>query len=116
MISIQNLSLQFGGQVIIDSISMAMKPGDRIGLVGRNGAGKSTILRILTGLQEYDSGNVVIPQGATLGFLQQEIAAMKGRSVYEEAASAFNEALQIEQRIEEINEQLTIETDYTGKI
>lgn len=116
MISIQNLSLQFGGQVIIDSISMAMKPGDRIGLVGRNGAGKSTILRILTGLQEYDSGNVVIPQGATLGFLQQEIAAMKGRSVYEEAASAFNEALQIEQRIEEINEQLTIETDYTSKI
>lgn len=115
MISVQNISLQFGGQIIIDAISFAMKPGDRIGLVGRNGAGKSTLLRILTGMQECDSGNVVIPKGATIGFLQQEIAAMKGRSVYDETASAFNEALQIEQRIEEINQRLAEETDYTTK-
>lgn len=115
VISIQNVSLQFGGQVIVDNISLTMKPGDRIGLVGRNGAGKSTLLRILTGQQECDSGNVIIPQGATLGFLQQEIAPLRGRTVFDEAATAFNEALQIEQRIEEINQQLAVVTDYTGK-
>lgn len=115
MISVQNLSIQFGGQVLMEEISFTMKPGDRIGLVGRNGAGKSTLLRILTGMQTYDGGNVIIPQGATIGFLQQEISPLKGRTVFDETASAFNEALQIEQRIEEINQILATETDYTSK-
>jgi ATP-binding cassette, subfamily F, member 3 len=111
VISIQNISLHFGGQVVFDQVSFSLKPSERTGLVGKNGAGKSTMLRLLAGEQDAQKGQVMVPKGETIGFLRQELAAFSGRSVYDEAASAFDEALAIEARIEEIHKELEQTTD-----
>jgi ATP-binding cassette subfamily F protein 3 len=111
VIAIQNISLHFGGQVVFDQVSFSLKPSERTGLVGKNGAGKSTMLRLLAGEQEAQKGQVIVPKGETIGFLRQELAAFSGRSVYDEAASAFDEALAIEARIEEIHQELEQTTD-----
>ena len=115
MINVQQLSLQFGGQLIFDGISFSLKAGQRTGLVGKNGAGKSTLLKILNGEQEYDGGDVVIPKGDTIGYLRQELNAMKGKTVFEEAASAFDDALSIEQNIVKIEKELSTRKDVESK-
>ena len=111
MISAQQLSLHFGGQVIFEDIHFTIRDGERVGLVGKNGAGKSTLLRILNGDIEPDGGNIVLPKGDTIGFLRQELSSMHGRSVFEETVSAFDEALAIQQRMEKITTQLEQDTD-----
>ncbi len=112
MISVQNLSIHFGGIFLFEDISFTLKENDRVGLVGKNGAGKSTLMRILSGLQAPDSGQVILPKDSLIGFLHQDLAKMKGKTVFEEAKTAFDEALQFDKRLHEIEHDLTVRTDY----
>ncbi len=112
MISIANLSVQFGGTYLFDEISFLVNPRDRIGLVGKNGAGKSTLLKILSGEQPSDGGEVAMPSGSKIGYLPQEMHHADGCTVMEEAKKAFAELAKLEIDTEYINEQLTIRTDY----
>ncbi|MFN0274813.1 MAG: ABC-F family ATP-binding cassette domain-containing protein, partial [Chitinophagales bacterium] len=112
MIAVQNLSIHFGGEFLFEDVSFALKENDRVGLVGKNGAGKSTLLKILSGLQKPDTGNVVLPKDSLIGFLHQDLSKMKGKTVFEETQTAFNEALQLDKRLHEIEHELTVRTDY----
>ena len=112
MISVTNLTVQYGNRILFDNVNFKVDVRDRIGLVGRNGAGKSTLLKIIAGFQSGDEGTVTIPNNATLGFLHQDLQLPKGKTVLEEALTAFAEAKKIEKRIEQINIELGERTDY----
>jgi ATP-binding cassette subfamily F protein 3 len=112
VISVSNLSVQFGGTYLFDEISFLVNPRDRVGLVGKNGAGKSTLLKILAGLQPSDGGEVAKPAGSKTGYLPQEMHHVDGCTVMEEAKKAFAELANLEVETAYINEQLTIRTDY----
>lgn len=107
-----NLSVQFGGHFLFENVNIAIKPNDRIGLIGRNGNGKSTLLRILAGDQTPESGTVSIPKATKIGYLKQEIDNESDRSVWEEAYSALEEQQRLERRMEEITKELSERTDY----
>ncbi|HAQ18532.1 MAG TPA: glycosyl transferase family 2 [Prolixibacteraceae bacterium] len=112
MISVDQLVVSFGGFELFKGISLLVSPKDRIGLVGKNGAGKSTLLKILAGLQLPSGGVVSVPPDVRLGYLPQHIDVIDGRTVFEEAVTSFEEILDLEQRIEEINHQIATRTDY----
>ncbi len=112
MISINNITVSFGGFTLYDGISFLINPRDRIGLAGKNGAGKSTLMKIITGDQRPTSGDIAIPNGCTIGYLKQDMATALGKTVFDETATAFAEIRQLETRIEWIGEQLTVRTDY----
>lgn len=112
MIAVQNLSIHFGGIFLFEDVSFTLKETDRVGLVGKNGAGKSTLMRILSGLQKPDTGQVILPKDSLIGFLHQDLAKMKGKTVMEEARTAFDEALSLDRRLHEIEHDLTVRTDY----
>ena len=112
MLTANNLFLQYGDRILFDEINVTIGERDKVGLVGRNGAGKSTFLKVLSGDLRPDAGNIIMPSGATLGFLYQEMNLPKGRTVMEETLRAFETTLAIEKRIEEINEALGTRTDY----
>ena len=112
MLNIHNLSISFAGEYLFEEITFKISPGDRIGLVGKNGAGKSTMLKILSGDQEADTGQIALDKNARIGFLRQDIDFVEGRTVLEEAYEAFEEIKTLERKIEEINQQLTERTDY----
>lgn len=112
MISVQNLSIHFGGIFLFEDVSFALKENDRVGLVGKNGAGKSTLMKIMSGMQKPDNGQVVLPKDSLIGFLHQDLSKMKGKTVFEETQTAFNEALQLDKRMHEIEHELTVRTDY----
>ena len=115
MISITNLTVQYGNRILFDNVNFKVDVRDRIGLVGRNGAGKSTLLKIIAGFQTGDEGTVTIPNNSTLGFLHQDLQLPKGKIVIEEAMTAFEEAKKIEQQIEKINIELGERTDYESE-
>lgn len=112
MISVTNLTVQYGNRILFDNVNFKVDVRDRIGLVGRNGAGKSTLLKIIAGFQTGDEGTVTIPNNATLGFLHQDLQLPKGKTVIDEALTAFAEAKKLEKRIEQINIELGERTDY----
>ena len=112
MISVQNLSVQFGGEPLFDHISFIINEKDRIGLVGRNGAGKSTLLRIIDNRQKPDEGSVVIPEGCTIGYLEQEMILKSDRTVYGEAKSAFREVESLLGKIDKMEQELKEGTDF----
>lgn len=112
MIAVQNLSIHFGGIFLFEDVSFTLKETDRVGLVGKNGAGKSTLMRILSGHQKPDTGQVILPKDSLIGFLHQDLAKMKGKTVMEEARTAFDEALSYDRRLHEIEHDLTVRTDY----
>jgi ATP-binding cassette, subfamily F, member 3 len=112
MINIQNLYLQYGDRIIFDRFNFSIGDRDRVGLVGRNGAGKSTMLKAIAGEVNVDSGNVVRPSNSTIGYLHQEMMLPKGKTVLEETMSVFDELKTIDNRIEAINEELMHRTDY----
>lgn len=112
MIAVQNLSISFGGVFLFEDVSFTLKDNDRVGLVGKNGAGKSTLMKILSGMQKPDSGQVILPKDSLIGFLHQDLAKMKGKTVMEEARTAFDEALAFDKRLHEIEHDLTVRTDY----
>ncbi len=112
MISIDNVSIRFGGFTLFRDITFQVNPGDRIGLVGRNGAGKTTILRLIAGLQEPDEGKVVTASGTSIGYLPQQMKHAPGKSLYEEALKAFGEVLRLEEEIKRITAELEERSDY----
>ncbi len=112
MISVTNLTVQYGNRVLFDNVNFKVDVRDRIGLVGRNGAGKSTLLKVIAGVFRGDEGSITFPNNSTLGFLHQDLILPKGKTVIEEALTAFEEAKRLEKRIEEINVELEVRTDY----
>jgi len=115
VISVNNLTISFGGEPLFEEISFLINPKDRVGLAGKNGAGKSTLLKILAGLQSYDSGEVVKPGNCTIGYLPQDMSHNLGKTVFDEAASSFVEVKAIEKKIADINHQLETRTDYESE-
>lgn len=112
MISVDSLAVEFGGQTLFKDISFVINENDRIALMGKNGAGKSTLLKILAGAREPSRGKISAPEGTTIAYLPQHLLTEDSRTVFEEASLAFREILEMESRINEINEQLATRTDY----
>ena len=112
MISVNNLSLYFGGQDVFKDISFMVNKGDKIGLVGKNGAGKSTLLNVLSKDLKPNKGNVSIPNGLIVGYLTQDLDFEDGRTVIEEAQVAFDYLNEIKERLEVVNTQINERTDY----
>ena len=112
MLNIHNLSVSFGGTYLFEEVTFRLGSGDRVGLVGKNGAGKSTMLKMLAGDFKPDSGTIATEKEVKIGFLRQDIDFVKGRTVLEEAYMAFEEIKRAEFRIDEINHQLVTRTDY----
>ncbi len=115
MLNIHNLSVSFGGTYLFEEVTFRLGSGDRVGLVGKNGAGKSTMLKILARDFAPDSGQIATEKEVKIGFLRQDIDFVKGRTVLEEAYMAFEEIKRAEFRIDEINHQLVTRTDYESQ-
>jgi len=115
MISVQNLSVQFGGESLFDHLSFIINEKDRIGLVGKNGSGKSTLLKIIDKRHHPDEGEVVIPEGCTIGYLEQEMEIHSRRTVYEEAKSAFMEVEFLLKKIGQMEMELEKRKDFSSK-
>ena len=112
MISLDNVTVAYGGFVLLDGISFHISESDKIGLVGKNGAGKSTIMKLICEIQSPTSGNIDKPNHLTIGYLPQIMEHNYGRSVLEEAMSAFSVEREQEAEIEEITRELGERTDY----
>jgi ATP-binding cassette, subfamily F, member 3 len=115
MLNIHNLSVSFGGTYLFEEVTFRLGSGDRVGLVGKNGAGKSTMLKMLAGDFKPDSGTIATEKEVKMGFLRQDIDFEEGRTVLEEAYQAFSEIKRAEFRIDEINHQLATRTDYESQ-
>lgn len=115
MLNIHNLSVSFGGTYLFEEVTFRLGAGDRVGLVGKNGAGKSTMLKILAGDIKPDSGSIATEKEVRIGFLRQDIDFEQGRTVLEEAYQAFKEIKTAEFRMDEINHQLATRTDYESE-
>ena len=115
MISVNDLTVSFGGWDLFKDITFMINPKDRIGLVGKNGAGKSTLLKVLIGEQPPASGQVSVPSGVTLGYLPQQMKVFDHKTVIEETATAFDEVNALEQQIERLTAELSERTDYESE-
>lgn len=112
MISIDNLKVEFGVKPLFDNVSFVINDKDRIALVGKNGAGKSTMLKIICGLQKPTSGNVAIPNDTTIGYLPQVMNLQDNTTVREEVKKAFADISKMKERVDKLNEELAQRTDY----
>lgn len=112
MISLDNLTISYGGWTLFDNISFLINPKDRIGLVGRNGAGKTTLLRIITGEQQPTSGHVTLNGECTIGYLPQTMRVADTTTLAEETAKAFDEVLRLEAEIASLTREIAERTDY----
>jgi len=112
VISVEGLTVEFGGFTLFEDISFVVNKKDRIALVGKNGAGKSTMLKIFAGLQAPTKGNVSFPKDVTIGYLPQQMQLNEGNTVFEEASLAFDHIQKIETDLNLINQQLAERTDY----
>ena len=115
MLNIHNLSVSFGGTFLFEEVTFRLGSGDRVGLVGKNGAGKSTMLKILAGDFKPDSGQIATEKEVKIGFLRQDIDFEHGRTVLEEAYEAFTEIKLVEKKLEEVNHLLVTRTDYESE-
>ena len=115
MLNIHDLSVSFNGDYLFDRVTFRLGAGDRIGLVGKNGAGKSTMLKILSGETSPDTGSIAFDKEIKIGFLKQDIDFVKGRTILEEAYQAFDEILAVEKQLNQVNEALTTRTDYESE-
>lgn len=112
MISINQLTIDFGGFRLFENITYNITPKDRLGLAGKNGAGKSTMLKIIAGLQTPTEGSVSIPKDYRIGYLPQHMNHENSRTVFEEAEMAFGELKALQSEIEDMNASLAERTDY----
>ena len=112
MISVEGLTVEFGVKPLFLNASFVINDRDRIALVGKNGAGKSTMLKILCGKQQPTSGNVAVPNDQTVGYLPQVMILQDDTTVREEARKAFAKVTQMKAKIDEMNRQLADRTDY----
>jgi ATP-binding cassette subfamily F protein 3 len=112
MISVDGLTVEFGGTTLFKDISFAINEKDRIALMGKNGAGKSTLLKIIAGAKIPSKGKISAPSDAVIAYLPQHLLTEDNRTVFEEAAQAFSHIHRMEEEIEELNLQLSSRTDY----
>lgn len=112
MISVNSVTVSFGGSDLFDNVSFLVNPKDRIGLAGKNGAGKSTMLKLLAGQQNPTKGEISKPNDYKIGYLPQDMIHQHGRTVYEETATAYEEIQRLEDRLKSINHELETRTDY----
>ncbi len=112
MISIEDVTVAYGGFVLLDKINFHISGSDKIGLVGKNGAGKSTVLKLICGLQSPTSGRIEKPNDIRIGYLPQIMEHHRGRSVMEEAMTAFESSSELERKIGLITKELECRTDY----
>ena len=115
MISINNLTVAYGGFTLLNEINFHISENDKIGLVGKNGAGKSTILKLICGFQSPTSGKVAVPNGVKIGYLPQIMEHHKGRSVIDEAMTAFADMFALEAELENISLELAQREDYESQ-
>ena len=115
MISVDNLTVSFGGWTLFDGISFLVNPKERIGLVGKNGAGKTTILKLIAGLQQPTSGAVTKTAECTIGYLPQQMQVADTTTLIAETAKAFEEVLAIEAEIERLTAEIAVRTDYESE-
>jgi len=112
MISINNLTVAYGGFTLLNEINFHISESDKIGLVGKNGAGKSTVLKLICGLQSPTSGKVAVPNGVKIGYLPQIMEHHRGKSVIDEAMTAFADMFALEEELERISMELASREDY----
>ncbi|MEG0929408.1 MAG: ABC-F family ATP-binding cassette domain-containing protein [Algoriella sp.] len=115
MLLVQNLGVYFAGRYLFENVSFRINKGNRVGLVGKNGAGKSTLLKILAKSQQSSEGEVVYEGEVTVGYLSQDIDFVQGRTVWQEADSAFEQLVEIQDRIDFVNKELAERTDYESE-
>ena len=112
MISINNLSVEFSAKSLFDGISYVINKKDKIALVGKNGAGKSTMLKIIAGIQKPTSGTVAVPQDVTIGYLPQQMKLADTTTVIEEVSQAFAHLDKMHADLDEMTAELADRTDY----
>ena len=112
MVSVDGLTVEFGGTTLFKDVSFVINPKDRIALMGKNGAGKSTLLKILAGIRTPTRGTVSVPKDCTVCYLPQHMMTEDGRTVFEEASQAFAHLKEMEAEIEKMNNELATRTDY----
>lgn len=112
MVSVDALTVEFGGATLFKDISFVINPKDRIALMGKNGAGKSTLLKILAGVRQPSRGNVSVPKDCTICYLPQHMMTEDHRTVFEEASQAFAHLKEMEAEIDAMNQELATRTDY----
>ncbi len=112
MITVNDISVQFGGTTLFNDVTFSINENDKIALMGKNGAGKSTLLKIISGQSKPSTGNISAPKEAVIAYLPQHLLTTDGATVVEEASKAFGEIFSMKSEIDAINEQLTIRTDY----
>lgn len=112
MVSVDALTVEFGGTTLFKDISFVINPKDRIALMGKNGAGKSTLLKILAGVRQPTRGSVSVPKDCTVCYLPQHMMTNDGRTVFDEASQAFAHLHEMEAEIEAMNQELATRTDY----
>lgn len=115
MISINNVTVSFGGFTLLDDINFHITDKDKIGLVGKNGAGKSTLLKLILGYDSPTQGNIMVPSSLKLGYLPQQMEHPKDKSVIQEALTAFDELNQYHKELDELNCEIASRTDYNSK-
>ena len=112
MITVNDISVQFGGTTLFSNVSFAINENDKIALMGKNGAGKSTLLKIVAGASKPSSGNISAPKDAVIAYLPQHLLAKDNATVFEETSKAYAEFFSMKEEIDKINEELTVRTDY----
>lgn len=115
MISIDGLTVEFGGTTLFKDINFVINPTDRIALMGKNGAGKSTLLKLIAGEKTPTKGRISAPKEAIIAYLPQHLMSESNRTVFEEASQAFAQVLSMQKELDELNHQLTIRTDYDSE-
>ena len=115
MLNIHNLSVSFSGEYLFENVTFRIGAGDRVGLVGKNGAGKSTMLKLLSRDMEPDTGSIAMEKELKIGFLRQDIEFIPGRTVLDEAYQAFEEIKAVEATLDNVNKELAERTDYESE-
>lgn len=115
MISVENLEVEFGATPLFQGVSYVINDKDRIALVGKNGAGKSTMLKIIAGLQQPTEGTVAVPKDTTIGYLPQVMILTDERTVMEEATLAFEHIREMQENLDRLNKELAERTDYDSE-
>lgn len=115
MISVDGLTVEFGGTTLFQDVSFVVNEKDRIALMGKNGAGKSTLLKILAGVRTPSRGSISVPKDTVIAYLPQHLMTDNKRTVFEETSQAFSHLFEMEKEIEQLNNELATRTDYESE-
>ena len=115
MIQVDNLEVEFSGKTLFSGVSFAINPTDKIALMGKNGAGKSTIMKIVAGVMKATKGAVRAPKDAVIAYLPQHLLTEDDCTVFEEAAKAFHQVFAMRHEMEQLNKELETRTDYESE-